>query len=132
MDRFPEKIICIGYHPSGIKSNPPNIYWDLMYAPTLEIDQKNFKKRNKNKVLLALGGTQDASLINIILEVLNQVNMFEQIDILLSPVNKNIYRENINRSLKTPDCREEIENRLHKRHKRIEETQKKLDLDIIT
>ena len=101
IDKLPTNIICIGYHPSGIKSKPPNIYWDLKYAPTLEVDYKNLKKRNKNNVLLALGGIRDESLVNTIMEVVNQIDLFKQIDILVSPVNKKLNRINV---FKTSKC----------------------------
>jgi len=93
--KFPKDVICIGFQPSGITSKPPNIYWGLKYAPTLKIDYSYFKKRNKNKVLLALGGIKDISIVKVILEVLEKSHTFKRIDILWSPVNKNIFDEDI-------------------------------------
>ena len=98
---IPQDVVCIGYHPSGVTDNSPNIYWDLKYAPTLKIDKYNIIKRNKKNVLLALGGIKDKLFPNIILEAINKVNLFDQVDILLSPVNNVDLNKDIVKSFKT-------------------------------
>jgi len=87
---LPKDIICIGYHPSGVNSSSPNIYWSLKYAPTMLSEKKNFVKRDYSSALLALGGVKNSTVFDSVVDALKEIKTIKEVNILISPVNHNI------------------------------------------
>ena len=86
---LPKDIVCIGYHPSGINSLSPNLYWGLKYAPTILPENKNFIKRDYSSALLALGGINNITVFNSVIDALKEIKSIKEVNILISPVNHN-------------------------------------------
>ena len=81
-------IIYIGYQP--VK----NILWDLSFAPT-QISKLKIIPRRKNCFFLALGGNQSNTEIKKLIQVINLIEQVKYLEILVSPVNKNINLDDI-------------------------------------
>jgi spore coat polysaccharide biosynthesis predicted glycosyltransferase SpsG len=87
---LPKDMICIGYHPSGVHSLSPNIYWGLKYAPTILSEKKNCVKRDYSSALLALGGVNNITVFDSVVDALKEIKTIKEVNILISPVNHNI------------------------------------------
>jgi len=94
IDPGDDSFIRIGYQPGGPQPNPPSLLWGFDFAPVAPgiLDSK-ITTRDKNSILIALGGSSNTSAAEEVLSAVKSMSEFSRVNILMSPANRSDLRE---------------------------------------